>query len=572
MTLRLFFALFFCSSFLSINAQIDFVNNAFGLGINYSTGLPYLGSGVSFVDFDNDGWDDLSFASGNGQNLRFYKNNAGTFTSVALIGPVMHETKQINWVDIDNDGDKDLFVGSATSGNKLYENLGNLNFQDITSTSGFPLVNIYTNGACWADYDNDGYLDVFLSSKGATTDIIIPNFLYRNNGDGTFSDVSTAAGIDADSHQTFCSVWIDINNDGWQDIYTSTDKAYNLNQMYRNNGDGTFTEIGFASGTNLAFNAMTTTVGDYNNDGWIDIYVTNGGNTALLVNNGDETFTDMAVLTGCEHGGFTWGAVFMDADLDADLDLYVSSSLYNLPSINTSVFYEKLNTGAYQIPNNIGFIGDEKQSYCNAIGDINNDGYPDLVVTNGNYQTVDVWQNMSNASNHWLKVSLEGTTSNRDGIGAYIEISVNGEQQYRQVQCGEGYLTQNSSTEFFGVGQNTTIDYLKVTWPSGAVDMLNNVPADQLINVVENSSSLSVSEFNQNELRFYPNPVNDILNIASEIKLSEIKLYNVLQQEVLTVDAGEQNTIDFSSLNSGVYFLHISSDSEATVVRKIIKN
>ncbi|MBO6630054.1 MAG: VCBS repeat-containing protein, partial [Psychroserpens sp.] len=188
MTLRLFFALFFCSSFLSINAQIDFVNNAFGLGINYSTGLPYLGSGVSFVDFDNDGWDDLSFASGNGQNLRFYKNNAGTFTSVALIGPVMHETKQINWVDIDNDGDKDLFVGSATSGNKLYENLGNLNFQDITSTSGFPLVNIYTNGACWADYDNDGYLDVFLSSKGATTDIIIPNFLYRNNGDGTFSD------------------------------------------------------------------------------------------------------------------------------------------------------------------------------------------------------------------------------------------------------------------------------------------------------------------------------------------------------------------------------------------------
>ncbi|MBO6605594.1 FG-GAP-like repeat-containing protein [Psychroserpens sp.] len=572
MTLRLFFALFFCSSFLSINAQIDFVNNAFGLGINYSTGLPYLGSGVSFVDFDNDGWDDLSFASGNGQNLRFYKNNAGTFTSVALIGPVMHETKQINWVDIDNDGDKDLFVGSATSGNKLYENLGNLNFQDITSTSGFPLVNIYTNGACWADYDNDGYLDVFLSSKGATTDIIIPNFLYRNNGDGTFSDVSAAAGIDADSHQTFCSVWIDINNDGWQDIYTSTDKAYNLNQMYRNNGDGTFTEIGFASGTNLAFNAMTTTVGDYNNDGWIDIYVTNGGNTALLVNNGDETFTDMAVLTGCEHGGFTWGAVFMDADLDADLDLYVSSSLYNLPSINTSVFYEKLNTGAYQIPNNIGFIGDEKQSYCNAIGDINNDGYPDLVVTNGNYQTVDVWQNMSSTSNHWLKVSLEGTTSNRDGIGAYIEISVNGEQQYRQVQCGEGYLTQNSSTEFFGVGQNTTIDYLKVTWPSGAVDMLNNIPADQLINVVENSSSLSVSEFDQNELRFYPNPVNDILNIASEIELSEIKLYNVLQQEVMRVDAGELNTIDFSSLNSGVYFLHVLSDSEATVVRKIIKN
>ena len=569
---RLLAVLVFSCTFLFVNAQINFVNNAVGLGVNYNQGLPYLGSGVSFVDFDNDGWDDLSFASGDGLNLRFYRNNFGTFTPISLIGPIVHETKQINWVDIDNDGDKDLFVSSATSGNKLFENLGNLNFQDITATSGFPLVNIYTNGASWADYDNDGYLDVFLSSKGATSDIVIPNFLYRNNGDGTFTDVSAAAGIDSDSHQTFCSVWIDINNDGWQDIYTSTDKAFNLNQMYRNNGDGTFTEIGFASGTNLAFNAMTTTVGDYNNDGWMDIYVTNAGNTALLVNNGDETFTDMAVLTGCEHGGFTWGAVFLDADLDTDLDLYVSSSLFNQPSAITSVFYEKLNTGAFQIPTNIGFVGDEKQSYCNAIGDINNDGYPDLVVTNGSFQTVDIWENMSSTTNHWLKVTLEGTTSNRDGIGAYIELSVNGEQQYKQVQCGEGYLTQNSSTEFFGVGQNTTIDYLKVTWPSGTVDILNNISADQVIHVIENSSSLSVNEFDQNDIRIYPNPVNDILNISSDRQLKEVKLFNVLQQEVLKIEPNQNGTLDISSLNSGIYFLHVYGDNDSKWIQKIIKN
>ncbi|MEY8849934.1 FG-GAP-like repeat-containing protein [Psychroserpens sp. XS_ASV72] len=554
-------------------SQINFQNNATLLGVNYTSGNPYLGSGVSFVDFDNDGWDDLSFASGDGQNLRFYKNNNGTFTPITLLGPINYETKQINWVDIDNDGDKDLFIGSATNGNKLFENLGNLNFQDITFSSGLPTINIYTNGASWGDYDNDGFLDVFLSNKGATSDIMVPNYLYKNNGNGTFTNVSAAAGIDADSHQTFCAVFIDINNDGWQDIYTSTDKAYNLNQLYRNNGDGTFTEIGFESGTDLAFNAMTTTVGDYNNDGWIDIYVTNVGNTALLVNNGDETFTDMAVATGCEHGGFTWGAVFMDADLDTDLDLYVSSSSFNMPSANTSVFYEKLSNGTFQIPSNIGFANDEKPSFCNAIGDINNDGYPDLVVTNSYNQTIDIWENLSSTTNHWLKVNLEGSISNRDGIGASIEISVNGEKQYRQVQCGEGYLTQNSSSEFFGTGQFTTIDYVKVRWPSGIEDIITNLNADQALNIVENSSNLSIYEVDNTSIEIYPNPVNNILNVNSEIPISELKLYNILQEEILKMTPKSlQYKIDLSSLNSGVYFLHVSSGNQKSLTRKIIKN
>jgi len=563
--------LFFC---LETSAQINFENNTNNLGINYSPATPYLGSGVSFADFDNDGWDDLSFASGNGQNLRFYKNNNGIFVLVSLnIGVINYETKQINWIDIDNDGDKDLFITSATSGNKIFENLGGFNFNDITASSGFPVQNIYTNGATWGDFDNDGYIDVFLSNKGATSDIIIPNYLYKNNGNGTFTDVSNSAGIDANSHQTFCAVFLDINNDGWPDIYTSTDKAYNLNQLYKNNGDGTFEEIGLPSGTNLAFNAMSTTVGDYNNDGFIDIYVTNGGDTALLVNNGNETFSNQSVSTGCEHGGFTWGAVFLDADLDADLDLYVSSSLYNIPSINTSVFYEQLNGNLFQIPNNIGFIGDEKQSYCNAIGDINNDGYPDIVVTNGDNQTVDVWENESITSNHWLKITLEGTLSNRDGIGAIIEISINGQKQFRQTQCGEGYLTQNSSTEFFGLGQNSTIDYVKVKWPSGVIDLLENLNADQTMHIVENSNALSLRDDRLSYVTVYPNPTNETVTLQSKNSLSKVSVFNALSQKVLSRSLSQKkHDLNLSHLKTGIYFLHITDSESRTQIEHIIKH
>jgi hypothetical protein len=397
--------------------------------------------------------------------------------------------------------------------------------------------------------------------------------LFKNNGNGTFTDVSSIAGIDADSHQTFCSVFLDINNDGWQDIYTSTDKAYNLNQLYKNNGDGTFEEIGLSSGTNLAFNAMSTTVGDYNSDGFIDIYVTNGGNTALLVNNGDETFSNQSVSTGCEHGGFTWGAVFLDADLDTDLDLYVSSSLYNIPSINTSVFYEQSSGGLFQIPNNVGFVGDEKQSYCNAIGDINNDGYPDIVVTNGDHQNVDIWENQSTASHHWLKITLEGTLSNRDGIGSTIELSINGQKQFRQTQCGEGYLTQNSSTEFFGLGQNSTIDYVKVKWPSGIIDILENLNADQTINIVENSNSLSIKDDYISFVTVYPNPTNETVTLQSKNSLYKVSVFNALSQQVLSQYLTQKKyDLNLSHLKTGVYFLHVTDSENRTQIEHIIKH
>ncbi|MGS2725484.1 FG-GAP-like repeat-containing protein [Psychroserpens sp. BH13MA-6] len=555
--------------------QITFSNNATSLGISHTCGTPYLGSGVSFYDFDNDGWDDLSFASDDGQEIVFYKNNNGVFNLIDLNLPTLNRpTKQINWVDIDNDGDKDLFVTSNTQGNKLFENTGNLSFNDITASSGLHTQNIFTNGAAWGDYDNDGYLDVYLSNKDITTATTTPNYLFKNNGDGTFTNVSISAGIDPFKHQTFCSVFLDINNDGWLDIYSSTDKAYNLNQLYRNNGDGTFSDISAFSNTDLAFNAMTTTVGDYNNDGWIDIYVTNTGNSALLLNNGNETFTDMAVATGCEFGSTGWGAIFLDADNDTDLDLYVSGSLYLNPVLNSAAFYEQSN-GSFSIPSSAGFYNDEFNSYCNAIGDINNDGFPDFVVTNSSDQNICIWSNETTSSNNWLKINLEGTLSNRDAIGSKIEISINGEKQFRFTHCGEGYMSQNSGSEFFGLGTHAQADYVKILWPSGAQDIFYNVNANQTLNITEGDSLLSVQELNAPSLSIYPNPVGDQLFISSRSH-SDIKSMSIsdLQgKHIFEVQNGSNiASLDVSQLESGMYLISIVTHQSSSAVFKFIKN
>ena len=551
-----------------LKAQVTFEESANQLGVFINCEYTYLGNGITFFDYDNDGWDDITVASAEGEPIYFLKNINGNFVSQTLnISDNNARNKQVNWVDIDNDGDNDLFITSDNSGIRLFENLGNMVMSEITSTSGMLSDNFPYYGASWGDYNNDGFLDIFLSIR----DVDIPSILYKNNGDNTFTLANIEAGLLTEGFMSFCSVFIDYDNDGDQDIYVSNDKINNPNLLYRNNGDGTFTEVGQESNTDLYIDAMTTTVGDINNDGWFDIYVTNDNDdSVLLLNNADGTFSDTTSLYGVSFNSIGWGALFLDADNDTDIDLYVSGETDgSYPQYLSSAFYENQNGNSFQL-NNSAIPNDFAESYSNATGDINNDGFPDIIVNNINHENIFVWYNKSNNGKNWLKVKLEGTTSNRNGIGSFIEISVDGNKQYRYTCLGEGYLSQNSATEHFGLGTETIVDYVKVKWLSGTEDILYNVTVNQTLNILE-GSSLSVNQFdNSSAFTYYPNPVNNALTLNAQNNIEDVRMYNMLGQEVMNAQPqAVDSDIDMSSLETGTYFVQVTIASMTKTVRVV---
>lgn len=486
-----------------IFSQSSFLDVANSTNVPQINGLGSFGGGVSFVDFNNDGWDDITFCSQAGMPVRYYENNQGTYTEIYLNVPDdLSETKQVNWVDIDNDGDMDLFFTTHNAQSRLFENTGGFNFTDITISSGLNINGIEAWAASWADMNNDGLLDVFICVKDDFGTSY--NGLFMNNGGNTFTESFATAIIEDINDISLCAALFDYNNDGWTDIYVSNDRPIYNNLLYRNNGDGTYTDVSAGSGSDISINAMSTTVGDYDNDGWMDIYITNTyeGNS-FLRNNGNGTFTDLATANGTLFESIGWGATFLDADNDMHLDLYVSGMIPTfLVDTLSSAFYQNDGTGNYTIPTNAGFDADTAASYSNARGDFNNDGYPDLAVSNDAPDKSFLLQN-EGGSNNWLKVKLEGTVSNRNGIGSWIKVYAGGVTQSRYTMCGEGYLGQSSLSNFFGLANETDIDSVEVNWPSGIDETYYNVPANGSITLIEGGgAAIDVFLMPQGSLEF----------------------------------------------------------------------
>jgi len=320
-------AVLLCTAF-SLCAQFSDASSM--LGVLPSVATTYNGNGVSFCDFNHDGFDDLCIGRGS-QAIKFYENVAGVFQPAAFEIPnaTGHQINAVLWADYDSDGDLDLLITKVNGPIELWQNNGDFVFENVAATAGITSAHRHYVGAAFADYDHDGDLDLYVAtfySALLETNPAMASLFYRNNGDGTFTEVAQAIGAYVPPRTTFQPVFLDFNNDGWEDLYLITDRVFTENALFKNNGNGTFSNVSVGSGANIMICSMTGTVGDYDNDADLDVYVTNSPpvGAKLLRNNGNETFTDVSVSTGTNVTEIGWGSLWLDYDNDSWQDLFVS--------------------------------------------------------------------------------------------------------------------------------------------------------------------------------------------------------------------------------------------------------
>ena len=501
-----------------------------------------LGAGGGFIDYDGDGWLDILLVGGatwQGRGapvpaLQLYHNNRdGTFTSVtqeAGLDRVVAYGFGIAAADYDNDGDEDLFL-TALGENLLFRNEGGV--FEVGQEAGLAGHAAWSTAALFFDADRDGWLDLYVgnyvpwtpetdkwcTSDGETKDYCTPHQyegtpgrFYRNNGDGTFAERTQEAGLSGSPGKTLGSASLDFNNDGWTDVVVANDTERDL--LYRNKGDGTFEEIGVASG--MAFDRN----GRARAGMGVDVAVLDGsGQPTIAIGNfseemvglyrymGNGLFMDQAPASGIGMPSLlslTFGLFFFDVDLDSDLDLLLANGhiVEHIERIQSSITYRQpaqlflsQNDGTFDLATNIegGVFEQKLVGRGAAYGDFDRDGDLDILITE-NGGPAHLWRNELNPKEqravHFLRVHLEGAPHNRDALGArLIAVTGNRRQEWR-VRTGGSYLSQSEKTATFGLGAATLIDTLRIYWPSGRVDVFEQVQADQELRLVEGQTKL----------------------------------------------------------------------------------
>lgn len=560
-----------------VDSQIAFEEKALISGINHSYIVGQAAGGVSFVDFNDDGLDDLTFGTAHGEPIHFYRNTGNGFARNLPFVDNTSEQKQILWADYDNDGDKDLFVCAKDDVNRLYKNQGNMNFIDVTESSVLPLHKLQTYNACWADFNRDGWLDLYVCERVLGDRPSNRNFLYYNNANGTFTDVTEETQTQDGGKPPFSSSAVDVNNDNWPDIYIANDRDWG-NTMFLNQNGEEFTDISETSHTNYEIDAMSIAIGDYNNDSWIDMYVSNSpaGNVLMKNNSGSSdtvSFSNEADAAGVGFNGTAWGSNFLDADNDGDLDLYVSGSSSGGSAISAA-FFEQLSADSFTVIKN-GFEGDTVISYANAVGDSNSDGYPDIAVMNFDGAKSFLFENHSQGYNY-IKLKLEGIASNRDGIGAYIQLFADSSYQSYYTHSGVGFQGQNTLNHMFGLGTGEKFDSIIVEWPSGHIDKLMDVQPNLQVTLTEGSTTngeiviaedvtIKEADFassilhNDQGVHFQlsPIPADQYLTVSTFETYNKIEIYSSSGDKVLSkrFQAAGDLQMNVEHLPSGYYYL-----------------
>ena len=488
-----------------------FENVAPSMGITHSvnTDLLYGGNGVSFFDFDNDGWDDITFIQEN-DSILFYKNNNGNFEIIPSFVFNPGQTRQVLWVDYDNDGDNDLFITATNGLARLLNNDGSFNFTDVSVAAGLSIFNTNNFGVSFADFDHDGFLDFYLARyylSGNASDPNQTNALYKNNGDGTFTNVTLTAGVGNGIQPSFMGIWIDIDNNSWPDLYVINDRVLWGNSLYLNQGDGTFLDYTDESGTIMfGEDPMGATFEDYDNDEDLDILISNGGPPSkpirLYKNLGDSTFTNVATSLGIHvnvTNHCTWGSTWLDVENDSYKDLYVTTGLLTMDASNEIRSYLFRSNTALSFDDSPGVFpaNHVAASYSCAKGDFDNDGFADLVVQNAKNFNSFIWKNKfaNTTTNSYIKVTLEGVAANKMAIGSWINVYCDNDVYSHYTRAGEGFVSQNSQHYIFGLGDNLKADSIIVTYPSGTVDTYYNKPADMSYHFIEGETITTEIEY-----------------------------------------------------------------------------
>lgn len=501
---------------------------------------------IAIVDMNGDYKDDI--VGVNAASIDVHRQEITGFTKVSY--PTTTADFLPSWSlaagDINKDGFNDLMYGGGSGVTFMFSGNGGTTY---TESSGAQYV--FCQRTNLVDVNDDGNLDAFSCHD------VAPNVYYLNNGSGVLTFSQGGLG-DVPNGGNYGSVWIDYDNDGDSDLFIAKcrggDSVASLNEMHRNNGSGVFENVSVSTGLSDPIQTWSSAWADYDNDGDMDALVGASSNAnglhKLMINNiTTNTFSnatagsgwDTNTSLGIEHVGH-------DFDNDGWVDV--------LGAGNKIMF----NNG------NLTFTPHTFAFTNGAIGDLNNDGFLD--IQNGST----IYYSNGNA-NKWIKVTLQGNLSNANGIGARVEIYGAWGKQIRDVKSGEGFRYMNSLNVHFGLGSATQITQVRVIWPSGIVDVINNPAVNQILHVIEGSSPLSVNENDLNAIMLYPNPVSNVLFVDGvDLKqMKSISLYNLLGQTVKSEVAFEGKGLDVTNLSSGNYIVKFITKDNKTFERKFIK-